>query len=139
MRGAGEIFWSFQSALDECLVDDYLGGNVGQLTSLPRLYLLSHGFEVSLHPIHTDSNAVDQRKRLRMFSKHRRKVSGERHVRADEDAIAAGHRQTHALVMGITQADGEAASFHLSCEVENPKGFHAARRDCVLVVHDSDV
>jgi hypothetical protein len=41
--------------------------------------------------------------------------------------------------MRITQADGEAASLHLGFEVENPGGFHAVRRDCVLIVHDSDV
>ncbi len=28
--------------------------------------------------------------------------------------------------MGVPQADGEAASFHLGCEVENPKGFGSA-------------
>src|SRR5260370_31577873 len=37
---------------------------------------------------------------------------GKRHVRAHEHAIAAGHRQTHALVMRVAKTDGEAASPH---------------------------
>lgn len=41
--------------------------------------------------------------------------------------------------MGIPQADGETASFHLGCEIENAEPFHAVRRDCILVVYDSDV
>jgi hypothetical protein len=39
-----------------------------------------------------------------------REVARERHVRAHEHSIATGHRQTHAFIMGITQADGKAAS-----------------------------
>jgi len=50
-------------------------------------------------------------------------------VRAHEHAIATRHLQAHALVMGVAQPDRETASFHLGCEVENPKGFHAIRRD----------
>ena len=40
--------------LDECLVDDYLRGDVRQLTSLPGFHLLAHGLEVPLHAIHAD-------------------------------------------------------------------------------------
>ena len=36
------------------------------------------------------------------------------------NTIATGHRQTHALVVGVAQADG-AASFHPHCEIENAK------------------
>jgi hypothetical protein len=57
---------------------------------------------------------------------------------AHEYAIPTGHRQTHALIVGVAKADAEAASFHLGFEVENPKGFHAVWRDRVLVVDDSD-
>jgi hypothetical protein len=74
-----------------------------------------------------------------VFRKHRREVARERHVRAYEYAIPRGHRQTHALIVGVAKADAEAASFHLGFEVENPKGFHAVWRDRVLVVDDSDV
>jgi hypothetical protein len=58
---------------------------------------------------------------------------------ADEYAIPTRHRQTHALVVGVSQNDGETAPCHLGFEVENPKGFHAVWRDRVLVVDDTDV
>ncbi len=41
--------------------------------------------------------------------------------------------------MGITQADREAASFHLGFEIENPEDFHAVRRCRVFILNDSDV
>jgi len=52
------------SALDKRLVDDDLCRDIGQFTSLPGLYLLSHGLEVALHTIHTDRNAIDERERF---------------------------------------------------------------------------
>jgi hypothetical protein len=67
MHAAGEVLWSFQSALDESLVDDYLGGDVRQLTSLPGLHLLSHGLEVPLHSINANRDAVDERERFRVY------------------------------------------------------------------------
>ena len=39
----------------------------------------------------------------------------------------------------LRESNREAAPCHLGFEVENPKGFHAVRRDCVLVVNDPDV
>lgn len=45
---------ALQSALDERLVDDYLGGDIRQFASLPSFDLFSHRFEVPPHPI--DSN-----------------------------------------------------------------------------------
>src|ERR1700733_3190774 len=139
MYGAGEVFRSFESALDECLVNDNLCSHVRQFTFLPRFHLLSHWLKVSLHSIDPDGDAVDERERLRVFRQYRRKISSERHVRAHEHAIATGHRQTHALVVGVPQTDGETAPCHLGFEVENPKGFHAVWRDRVLVVDDTDV
>src|ERR1700677_1392543 len=127
MHRAGQMFGSLELALNERLVDDHFGGDVGQLTSLPGLHLLSHRLEISLHSIYADRDAVDERERLRMFCEHWREVPRERHVRADEHAIATGHRQTHALVMGIPQTDGEAASFHLGCEIQNAERLHAVR------------
>jgi hypothetical protein len=41
----------FQSALDERLVDDHLGSDVRQFTSLPSFHLFPHRLEVPLHPI----------------------------------------------------------------------------------------
>src|SRR5208337_5672385 len=73
MDGAGEVFGSFESALDKCLVDDHLGGDVRQLTFLPGFHLLSHRLKVSLHSINANRDAVDERKRLRVFCEDRRK------------------------------------------------------------------
>jgi hypothetical protein len=60
MHAAGKLFWSFKSALDECLVDNHLGSDVRQFTSLPRFHLLSHRLKVPLHSIDTNRKAVDE-------------------------------------------------------------------------------
>ena len=70
MHATGEMLWSFESALDERLVDDHLGRDIRQFTSLPGLHLLSHMLEVALHSVHANRNAVDERERLRVFCKH---------------------------------------------------------------------
>jgi len=54
MHSARKMLWSFESALDESLVDHDLGPNVGQLASLPDFHLLSHRLKVALHPVNTD-------------------------------------------------------------------------------------
>jgi len=77
VHGAGKVLGSFESALDECLVDDHLGGDVRQLTFLPGFHLLSHGVKVSLHPIDAHRNAVDERERLRVFGEHGREHAGD--------------------------------------------------------------
>ena len=46
MHAAGKVLRSFEPALDKCFVDDRLGSDVRQFTSLPCLYLLSHRLEV---------------------------------------------------------------------------------------------
>jgi len=51
MYSSGEMFGSFESALDECLVDDNLCGNICQFAFLSKFYLLSHWLEVPLHAI----------------------------------------------------------------------------------------
>jgi len=60
MHATGQVFGSFQLALNERLVDDHLGGDVSKFTSLPELHLFSHRLEVSLHAIDTDRDAVDE-------------------------------------------------------------------------------
>src|SRR5690242_4069197 len=45
--------------------------------------------------------------------------SRKRHVRADKHAITAGHRETHALVVRVAQADGKATTLHFGCEVND--------------------
>jgi len=52
--GAGKMSRSFQLALDESLVDDHLGRDVRQFTSLPGFHLLSHRLEVPLHAVNPD-------------------------------------------------------------------------------------
>ena len=54
MHRSCKVLGSFQLGFDKRLVDDYLGSDVCQLTSLPCLYLFSHGLEVSLHTVHAD-------------------------------------------------------------------------------------
>jgi hypothetical protein len=72
MHAAGKVFRSFQSALDEGLVDDHLRGDVRQLTFLPRFHLLPHRLEVPLHSVNANRDAVDQREGLRVFREHGR-------------------------------------------------------------------
>src|SRR5229473_1851262 len=127
------------SPLHKRLVDDHLGGDVGEFAFLPGFHLLSHRLKASLHSVDTNRNAVNERERLRVFREHWSKVPRERHVRAHEHAIAAGHRQTHALVVGIPQADGKATSLHLGCEIEDAKGLHAVWRYRVFIMADSNV
>ena len=52
MHSARKMLWSFESVLDESLVDHDLGPNVGQLAS-PVFHLLSHRLKVALHPVNT--------------------------------------------------------------------------------------
>lgn len=73
MDGAGEMFGSFEFAFYERLVDDHFGGYIGKFSSLPSFYLLAHRFEVALHPVDTDRDTIDQRKRFRVLGEHRRK------------------------------------------------------------------
>ena len=42
MHSASKMFWCFQFALDEPLVDNYFCGDIAEFTPLPRLHLLSH-------------------------------------------------------------------------------------------------
>ena len=46
---------------------------------------------------------------------------------------------TRALIVGVSQTDGETACCHLGCEIENPEGFHAVRRHCILIVDHANV
>jgi hypothetical protein len=41
-----------------------------QLTFPPGLHLLSHGFEIPLHPVDAYRDAVDERERLRVLCEH---------------------------------------------------------------------
>jgi hypothetical protein len=67
---ASKVFGSFQFALNKRLVNDYLGGDVRQFTSLPCFDLLSRRLEVALHSVDPNRDAVDERERLRVFREH---------------------------------------------------------------------
>jgi hypothetical protein len=67
MYRACEVFRSFQLALHERFIDDDFGRHICQFTPLPGFDLLSHRFEIPLHPVHTNRDAVDERERLRVF------------------------------------------------------------------------
>jgi hypothetical protein len=54
MNRPNEVLRSLLSALDERLVNDHLGCDIGEFASLPRLHLLLHRFEVALHPVDAD-------------------------------------------------------------------------------------
>jgi hypothetical protein len=70
MHQASKMFGASSFALDECLVDDQLHGDVCQFTSLPCLYLRSHPLKIGLHAVKVHRHAVDERKRLRVFHEH---------------------------------------------------------------------
>src|SRR6266853_4155012 len=83
-------------------------------------------------------NAFASLSRLLQYC-YRCEVPGKRHIRAHEHAIATGHCQTHALIMRVAKTDGEAASFHFSCEIEDAEDLHAIRRHRVFIMDDSNV
>ena len=60
MHGPRQMLWSFQLSLDKRFVDDHLGSDVCEFALPPRLHLLAHGFEVPLHPVNADRDAVDE-------------------------------------------------------------------------------
>ena len=70
MDHAGEMFRCFQLAFHKRLVDDHLCADVRDFTSLPGFDLPWHRFEVSLHSINANRDAVDERERLRVFREH---------------------------------------------------------------------
>jgi hypothetical protein len=59
MDCARQVLWSLEFPLNECFVDDYLRRDIGEFASLPRFDLLTHGLEVSLHPVDADGNAIN--------------------------------------------------------------------------------
>ena len=54
MHRTGKMFRGFQFALDKRLVDDHLGSDVCQFTSLLCFDLLSHRLKIPLHSIHSN-------------------------------------------------------------------------------------
>ena len=56
----GEVFGRREFPLHECLVDDDLGSYIREFEPRPRFHLHLHWFEVALHAINADRNAIDQ-------------------------------------------------------------------------------
>jgi len=54
------VFGRREFPLHECLVDDDLGSYIREFEPLPRFHLHLHWFEVALHAINADRNAIDQ-------------------------------------------------------------------------------
>jgi len=72
MDRPGKVFGRFEFAFNERFVDDNLRRDVRQFTSLPGFHLLPHRVEVSLHAIHADRDAINQRERFRVLGQDRR-------------------------------------------------------------------
>src|SRR5258708_5618484 len=73
VHGSGEVLGGFEFTLHKRLVDDHLGGDVGEFAPLPGFHLLSHRLKASLHAVDTNRDAVNERERLRVFREHRGK------------------------------------------------------------------
>src|SRR6516165_1987221 len=108
MHSPRQVPWNLKLAFDEGLVDDHLGRDRAQLRLAPGLYLLPHGLEVPLHPIHTDRDGVYKRKAFRVFGQDRLKVTTERHIAANRDLVLwgaeiYGERRSDHCVGGLFQ------------------------------------
>jgi hypothetical protein len=73
MNRACQVLRCPKFALHKRFVDDHLGGGIRQFAFLPRFHLLSRGFEVALHSVDSDRDAINQRKRFRVFGEYRSK------------------------------------------------------------------
>ena len=67
----GKMYGSVQVAFNERPIDDQLGGRGRQLLIAPLFHLAPHRFEVALHAVHADSQAVLQREVLRVLGQDR--------------------------------------------------------------------
>ena len=77
--------WGVEGAVDERVVEDQLCALVGDLRFPPQLHLALQWFKVPLNPVNTDRERVNQVEALGVFGQHRREITAEGHVRADED------------------------------------------------------
>lgn len=115
------MLWDVQFALDEGLVDDQLRAFVRKAGPFPSLDLLSHRLEVPLHAVHADGEDVYEIQVLAMFSEHGSEITGEGHVVTDEHTVADREGQTHRLVVGVADGDGETTAVKGGFEVEDAK------------------
>jgi hypothetical protein len=78
---------SFQLSVNERPVDDKLGRYVRDLSFLPLLHLPLHGIEVPLHAVDSNTEAVLQRKVLRVLRQHGREDACTRSMRTDSCSL----------------------------------------------------
>src|SRR5260370_28371411 len=130
------MLWCFERFFDESLVNHELRFVLANQAFLPRCDLAPHRIEIALHAVNADRYRIDEAEMFRVLGNDRPEVPVERHVVADEDSVAYGHREAHGLVVGIPDADREPASFESGFEVEDAEHLHPVLGDGVLVPGD---
>ena len=76
---------------------------------------------------------------LRVLGEHGREVAVERHVVADEDAIADREGKPHRFVVGVPETQGVASAVESGLQIEDAEEFHAIFGDGILVADDADL
>lgn len=74
-----------------------------------------------------------------MLGGQRLEVARHRHVVADEDPVAGGHGEGHALVMGVPECDGEADALVLGVDLDEREETRAVLGDGVVSLQYLDV
>lgn len=74
-----------------------------------------------------------------MLGGQRLEVAAHRHVVADEDPVARGHRQRHALVVRVAKRDGEPDALVLGVHFQQGEQPRAVLGDGVLAPDYLDV
>ena len=116
MHCARHVLWSLEFPLDESFVNHDLGGDVGEFASLPGFHLLAHRFEVALHSVYADRNAIDQRERFRVFGEN-----GSERTSDDVSKFGSVSRSRHAVIL-ITEGCGLAGDANARWDVVNYAG-----------------
>ena len=136
---AGEVLRRFEFSFHEGAVNHELHLVVPDLALFPDFDLPAHRLEITLHAVDADRDRVNEAETLRMLREHRAEISLERHVVANEDAVAYGHREAHRLVVRVADANREPAALEGGFEIEDAEHLHAVLGDRVFVAHDGDV
>ena len=110
---------SIQFSLHKRRVQNQLRLIVTDLRSAPAFHLPLHRFEVSLDTVNPYRECVNQVETLAVLGQDRRKLSAESHVRAHEDSYANREAKPERFVVGVSDAYGKPASFHLRFKIED--------------------
>src|SRR5665213_1035387 len=124
---------------DERLIDDDPRRDISELGVTPMADLLRHRLEIPLHVGDPNLKRMDEIEVLRMLGEHRREVTGERHVVANEHAVSEGHGEPHRLVMRVADANSKSATLERRFEFHDAEHLHAVLRDGVLFAHRCNV